>query len=116
MAAIRLKASSIIEVSVAMVITSIALSCSLLLFQRISESSYSLQELKAEQILINKIEHTIRTKNLISFTETVDGLTVEQKITTYPQQKDLLIIHLTVRRHDGKPMAQLKRLVYAAEN
>ncbi len=116
MAILRVKASSIIEVSVAMVITSIALSCSLMLFQRISTSSYSLQELKAQQLLTTRIEHTLRTSNLTNFTETTDQLTIEQKTHAYPPQQNLMIIHLTAYRQDGKQVAELKRIVYAAEN
>jgi hypothetical protein len=112
---IRIRASSLVEVSIAMVITGIVFSAALMIMLNIASGSDNLQKVKYDLLLRQMVQETVQHKTYLSGT-IVDGtITIEKEIITYLENPELFMLRFTAWRGE-KELAKYKTLVYEPED
>ncbi len=96
----RLKASSLVEVSVAAVLLSLTLGFSILLFEQLSQAGRGLLRLRQELKLVAYAEHVKSGKNYLNEEVTTDeGWRLVKKVSYYQSNPHLLLLELSL--HNG---------------
>jgi hypothetical protein len=109
------KASSLVEATIAMVITGIVFSAALMIMLNISSGSDNLQKLKYSLVLRQMADETVKNK-AFSSGHIFDGpITIEKEIMTYPGNSDLKILSFTAWR-DKTILASHKIMLYEPED
>ncbi|HWZ23308.1 MAG TPA: hypothetical protein VNW06_11675 [Cytophagaceae bacterium] len=107
----KLKASSLIEITVAMVIITFIFTMAFSIYVRVIASDLSISEFKMVKKLDQLSWESKRDKRFISEDIIENNYTIEKKITTDSSNSKLLLMELTAYDQDQKIVAQKKELI-----
>ena len=110
---VRMAASSIVEVTTALVIISMIFSLAMIIYLNVQRSGISFR--KVDGVIMME-EVYAETKNLKKYedrTEEREDIIIYQKVSASGESPDLLVIQLEARDAQGKVIAEQKHLIYA---
>jgi hypothetical protein len=111
----HLRASSILEVTVALVILSISFSIFLIIHLNVTSGSRYFQRIKYESRIAMAYNELIRTGDYTDQVVTEGTVKIFRSVTPYPGQLNLKTIRLKAVSENGKILAEYKTLLYVAD-
>jgi len=108
----RVRSSSILEVSVALVILSLAFGVFMMIYMNILAGSFYLQKLKYEGKLGMIYRETLKSKDFTDRTEEDGMVRIFRKVAPYKNNNDIMAIELKAIDQGGKVLAESKFLYY----
>ena len=108
----HLKASSLIEVVVAMVILSVTFTVCLMVFNNITRSTYSLRQMKYSLILQNLKLKTEQEKSYFDEVISEENEIVYKKVSHYNNRENLILLEFEVVDAGNEVIAERKDLIY----
>jgi hypothetical protein len=112
---VKWKASSLIEVIVAMVVMVITFGIGMMIYHNILNSGINLQNIKAEMLLSKVSEETSLLKSYFD-EDIIEGeLLVRKKVGKYTDNASLLLVEIQVYSKDEKLLAEGNYLILADE-
>lgn len=111
----KLKAISIIESMVAMVLIVISFGAGMALFLQILTTDKLTSNTKARVILNQIIEESKYSQKYIDETLEREGLTIEKKISPYDKQANAYIISLEALDSKYHQLVQIREIIYIPE-
>jgi hypothetical protein len=108
----RVRSSSILEVTVALVIVSVAFGIFLMIYMNILAANLYLQKLKYEGRLMSQYQEILRTGAFIDDIKDEGQVRIFQTVTPYKGEGKAKQIELKAIRHDGKLLVQYKFIRY----
>ncbi|MDF2432860.1 MAG: hypothetical protein JWP44_2491 [Mucilaginibacter sp.] len=108
---VKIKASTILEVIVSMVIIVIVFGIAMMIYTNVLRLSLSAKKLRAQDLLqetMFTVEHS--AANTIK-TFDVDDFRIEQEVKPYLQNSSLTDIHLTVYDQNQQKIAELEKVI-----
>jgi MFS superfamily sulfate permease-like transporter len=109
---INVRASSIVEVSVALVIISFVFGIAATIFMRVEQSAFSARKFAAGVALDKVFEETRASVPAEEQVYEAGEMLIFQTAEKYKDNKDLLVVRLEARDDNGKVIAERKYLVY----
>ena len=109
---LKIKGSSILEVTTAMVLVGIIFIISTMIYFNLITSNKSRRQLKAEQLLNHLVQENIANKQFLDGQYSYGTFTIYQQVESYKQNKNLFWFRLEARDADGKIIADYNQLVY----
>lgn len=107
----RMKAASLVEVTIAMVIITITFSIGMMVFVNVTRSSYSLERFRAD-VLANEIANqTISEQRFFNEEIIREPFIVDKVLSKYPGTEDVLQLECIVRLEQGRVLVTRKQLV-----
>lgn len=110
----RLRASTLIEVVVAMLIAAICFSLAFAILGRLGTQTTGYTRTSAEREVNNLLDQSLLEKNFINDEITFDDFYISKSVENYPAGRDLLQIKVTAFKLNGDTLTESKRLVYEA--
>ncbi len=107
----RLKASSILEVIISMIIILLVFGIAMMIATNVVHSSLSVKKLNAQALLHNVLIKEEQAKEVNTQTYTLDDFRVEQEIKAYNDDAGLTEIHLTAYDANQEKVAELQKLI-----
>jgi type II secretory pathway pseudopilin PulG len=107
----RVKASTILEVIISMVIILLVFTIAMMISANVMRSSLSAKKISAQATLHELLIKAEQSKNLTSQTLTVDDLRIEQKIDPDINYPDLWNIHLIAYDINQEKITELQKLI-----
>ncbi|MDB5008617.1 MAG: hypothetical protein JWP45_3010 [Mucilaginibacter sp.] len=108
---VKLRASTILEVIVSMVIIVIVFGIAMMIYTNVLRLSLSAKKLRAQALL----EETLFTAehNATNTTQTfnIDDFRIEQEVKPYVQNSSLTDIHLTAYDQNQQKIAELEKVI-----
>jgi Tfp pilus assembly protein PilV len=108
---VKLKAASLLEVVIAMVIISIVFGVGMMTYMNILKSSFSVQQLNATLLLNKIVEETKQEQSFFDETITEENITVYKKASKYQGNDNLVLLELEVLDAENKILANRKQLI-----
>lgn len=105
----RVRASSLLEVVVSMVIIVVVFGLAMMMMANITRGALSTKKIHARSILKTALMDGESQKEWSNKTVTIDSVTVEQEVTPY--NAGLLEIHLTAYDANNEKIAELRKVV-----
>ena len=105
----RLRASSLLEVIISMVIIVVVFGLAMMMTANITRGSLSTKKIHAQFILKSALMNGEGQKEWVSKTVLIDSVTVEQEVKPY--NTGLLEVHLTAYDTNNEKMAELRKVV-----
>lgn len=110
----RLKASSILEVVIAMVVIVVVFTIAMAIFGNVQRLSLTGKKVKAQAVLKQVLLKSEQNVAVGKETTTIDEFKVEQEITLYGQGNNLYQISQTAYDSNGEIVAESKNVIYEA--
>jgi len=107
----EVKASTILEVVIAMVLIVVVFSIAMMIFANVTSSSLSVKKIRAQAILNETLLNAEKTGNTVSQSLNVEDFRVEQEIKPYNQISQLYDIHLTAYDGNQQKITELEKVV-----
>ncbi len=111
----KVRASSILEVIVSMIIIIVVFGIAMMIFTNIGRLSLSAKKLKAEAILQESLFRTEQAGSPTDQTTTIDDMTVRQVLIPFGNEPNLSVITLTAFDISHEQIAQLKKIILIHE-
>jgi Tfp pilus assembly protein PilV len=105
----RVRASSLLEVIVSMVIIVVVFGLAMMMIANITRGSLSTEKIHAQAVLKSALINGEDQKEWISKTVIIDSVTVEQEVKPYTT--GLLEVRLTAYDMNNQKMAELRKVV-----
>ena len=112
----KVKGSSIIEVTVAMVIASISFLLAASFFWQVALGSLYRQPQKAQQLAISTLNQTLAEGAFVSGPIEHEVYQLRRTIEAYQGSPSLLLVHIEVLSADERLLAEAKQLVYVEKD
>ncbi|MBO9702110.1 MAG: hypothetical protein J7604_18015 [Sporocytophaga sp.] len=112
---LKIKASSLIEVVVAMVVMVITFGVGMMIYHNILRSGINLQNVKAEMLLSRIAEETVRSKSYFDEDIKEGELIVRKKVGKYQNSTSLLQLEIQVYSKEEKLLAEGNNLILVDE-
>jgi hypothetical protein len=115
MVRLKLRAASLIEVTVAMVIILLVWTIALTIFINVTTSGGAIKKVRYQLWLK---DYALKVKNEKLFIDDefeLDEVTVHRKVMPYKGNNKLLYLHLTITDASGKVLSQYQELIYSHE-
>lgn len=109
----RIRASSLVEVTVAAVILVVIFSLALAICARLALSGPNRHKLQAQQLVHREAMETIRTKVWHARTRAVGPIDLEQQVSAYRNNRELLNLRIEARQN-GHLLASYQELIYVS--
>ncbi|RKR84467.1 hypothetical protein BDD43_4705 [Mucilaginibacter gracilis] len=110
----RVRASSILEVIISMVVIVIVFSIAMAIFANVQRLSLSAKKIRAEAVLKEELIKIAEAPQLSKQSSTVDGLSIEEETTSYNNNDNLFQVNLTAYDANKEKVAELKEVIYDA--
>lgn len=110
----KLKASTLIEVVVAMLISAICFSLAFATLGQLLVSRMAEKEMYTQRIVRNLMEQSVREENYLADEFEAGDFRILKEVRPYPQ-KGLLELHIIASDLQGKLVTESRRLVYVHE-
>jgi hypothetical protein len=107
----RVKASTIMEVVVSMVIIVIVFGIAMMIYTNVLRVSVSVKKIRAQALLREALFNAERDSAKITQTFNADDFRIEQEIKPSVQDKDLTDIHLTAYDQNQQKIAELEKVI-----
>ena len=108
---LRVKASSILEVLIAMIIILLVFGIAMMISANVLRSSLSVNKIKAQALLHELLMKAEQTKENTTQTFTLNGFRLEQEINVTALNKNLMEIHLTAYDENQEKVGELQTLL-----
>lgn len=108
-------ASSLVEVTTALVLLVIIFGVALLVYFNVTTSSLSFRQMKYKLELDHLAEETILARNYISAQIPDGNVTIEKSVDYYNGNEHLLLLTMIARDEQGNVLAEYKRLIYTPD-
>lgn len=112
---IKVKASSVVEVTIAMVIASLSFVLAAIFFGQLTVSSLYRQPAKAQQLAESYLNQSLLDKAYLTETLEHETYQIQRTVSTYQASPLLLVVHIEVLSADYERLAEAKQLVYVEE-
>jgi hypothetical protein len=106
----RLRASSLIEVTVALVIISMIFTMALVIYLNVQRSGFSGRKLQNSVLLDEAYNELMKTREFKSKESRYDDVTLFQSVER--NDSGLVLLRFEIRNEDGKLLSERKYLVY----
>lgn len=111
MAGIKLKASTLIETMVAMVILCLVMGTAMVVFINATSSSISFDKVKAGFLVNNAMEQTHNTQSFVDEELEIDQIKLIKTVTAYGSNNDLVLIEIKAFNPEEKLLAVSKSIL-----
>ena len=115
MAGNKLKASSLVEVLISMIIILIVFSIAMGIYANVLRLSLSIKKHHAQAVLYQVLRKIEKSPQLSEEKFTLEGFYIKQIITNYQYQKYLTEIHLTAVDKNKIKLAEVRKVVYVPD-
>jgi hypothetical protein len=112
---LKVKASTLIEVVVAMVIMFITFGLGMMIYHNVLKSGINLQNIKADHLSSQIVEETIKARSYFDEEMELQDLLVKKRIGPYQNNSSLLLLEIQVFSKDAKLLAETSQLILADE-
>jgi len=109
---LRLKASSLIEVTVALVIISMIFTIAITIYLNVQRSGFSTGKLLHNVMLDDAYNETMKARDYTSKEIQYDEVTLFRDVKRSDLNKNLIMLKLELRNTDGALLAERKYLLY----
>ena len=109
----KLTASSLVEVTVGMVLISIAIGFALMIYLNVSASAPTLQSLKYQLALRAIARETEQQRVFLNQTWQEESVTIHKVVRPYPEASGTWLIELEATGADQRTLATYQTIVYA---
>ena len=110
---LRLKATTIIESMVAMVIIVVSFGIAMMIYMNVLSTDQLSPQTKADILLQEEMVETKKNRRFFKETKEIDGILLEKEVLPYPGSPDAYVIVLTMRDAKGKIIREVREIVYA---
>jgi hypothetical protein len=107
----RIKASTIIEVIISMIIIIVVFGIAMMIFGNVSHMSLSTKKIKAEAILKDRLLNILPGVDSLNKTITDGDFRIEQQIKPYNGNEDLLQVSLTAYDSNNEKLAEMQKVI-----
>ncbi|MEN0052360.1 MAG: hypothetical protein AAGC65_01760 [Mucilaginibacter sp.] len=106
-----LRASSLTEVVIAMVIIMLVFGIAMTIYANVIRLSLSVKKMRAQAALEEALSGAINTGKAENHTEQADGYRIEQTVQPYGTAPGLIVIQLTAIDDQQQPIAKLQQVL-----
>lgn len=110
----KLQGSSLVEVTVAMVLLSVVIGASFLLFASLAGTSGSLREQKALAVASAHAAETLDAQLYFDATDKKSDFLVSRIISPYLNRPELIMLEVFVMGENGDTLASRREIIYVA--
>lgn len=107
----QVKASTILEVVIAMVLIVVVFSIAMMIFANVTSSSLSVKKIRAQAILHETLLNAEKTGNTVSQSLIVEDFRIEEEIKPYNQMSQLYDIHLAAYDGNQQKITELEKVI-----
>lgn len=107
----EVKASTILEVVIAMVLIVVVFSIAMMIFANVTSSSLSVKKMRAQAILHEALLNAEKKSDTTSLSLNVEDFRVEEEIKPYYQTSGLYDIHLTAYDANQQKVTELEKVI-----
>jgi len=107
----KLRASTIVEVLIAMVIIVVVFGIAMMIYANVMRSSLSVKKIKAEAVLKEYLQNAEKSNGNITQSFSVDSLNIEQTVKSYNAEKNLVEIDLVAYDANQQKVAELHKVI-----
>lgn len=107
----KVKASTIVEVLIAMVIIVVVFGIAMMIYANVTQSSLSVKKIKAEAILNEYLQNAEKSTGNTTRSFTVDSLSIQQTIKSYNTEKKLVEVDLVAYDANQQKVAELHKVI-----
>jgi type II secretory pathway pseudopilin PulG len=107
----RLRASSLTEVVVAMVIIVLVFGIAMTIYTNVLRLSLSIKKMRAQAALEEALSQAIQSGSPENHTEQAEGYRIEQAVQPYGTAPGLIVIQLTAFDDQQQPLAKLQQIL-----
>ena len=108
---LTVKASTIMEVLIAMILMIVVFGIAMMIFTNVLNSSLSVKKIRAQAILQETLINAEKADTNLSQSISVDDFRIEQEIKPYDGNAALIDIHLTAFDQNQQKIAQLEKVI-----
>ncbi len=112
----KIKASSLLETIVAMVILVAVFTIAIMIFVNVTATGFNFQKIHANNLLKNLSRQTVKEMKLYDENLEVNNILVVKKVSKYQEQKGLFVLELSAFNKDSIKLAQRRELIFQNEN
>lgn len=105
------RASSLIEVVIAMTVIIVVFGIALMIFSNISRTSLSVKEVKAHSMLRELMANVQQSRFPANRSIDTADFHIEQEVATFPGDTSLIVIHLTVFDRNQEKITEMKKVI-----
>ncbi len=106
----KVRASSLLEVLIAMIIILLVFSIAMAIFTNVMKLSLSAKKIKAQAILQETMLQAEQLKSPVTQTLTIDSLEIKQEVMPYESNSKLTEIDLTAFDENRQKLAELHKV------
>lgn len=107
----RVKASTILEVIVSMIIIVIVFGIAMMIYTNVLRVSLSVKKLRAQALLQETMIKAEQATGNTNQSLTIDDFRIEQEVTQYNNQSNLTTIHLTAYDQNQQKVTELQKVI-----
>ncbi|MBB3058139.1 hypothetical protein [Mucilaginibacter gotjawali] len=107
----EVKASTILEVVIAMVLIVVVFSIAMMIFANVTSSSLSVKKIRAQAVLHEALLDAEKSISPTSQSLNVDDFRIEQEVKPYNQMSQLYDIHLTAYDGNQQKVTELEKVI-----
>jgi len=107
----KVRASTIIEVLIAMVIIVAVFGIAMMIYTNVTQSSLSVKRIRTEAVLNEYLQAAERSFVNTTQSFNVDSLTIEQTVKSYNSEKKLIEIDLVAFDSNEQKVAELHKVI-----
>ncbi|MDF2456906.1 MAG: hypothetical protein K0R51_2899 [Cytophagaceae bacterium] len=113
---VRLKASSLIETIVAMMIVMLVFFVAMSIYVNVLRNGITLSEISAAQQLQVLAEETVKNKSYFNENLVLETLTITKNCASYNSSTELFLLDLEAKDKSGRTVATRKELILKSSN
>ena len=107
----KAKASTILEVLIAMVLIVVVFSTAMMIFANVTHSSLSVKKIRAQAVLHEVLLNAEKNRDTVSQSFNIDDFRIEQEIKSYNNVSQLFDIHLTAYDNNQQKITELEKVI-----
>ena len=111
----KVKSSSIVEVTVALVIISVVFGIFIMIYTNLISGGKTLQRVKYQEQLKVSYQEMLRSENYVDSMATDGAVTISRKVSRYKNTSDLLLVEMKAVHENGSTWAEQKFLLYVPQ-
>ena len=109
----KLRASSLVEVTVGMVLISLVIGFALMIYTNVSQSAPHLSKLRCQLTLQRIAQQTVSEQTFFSETQADEAVTIHKTVRPYPEADGAWLIELEAIGPDQRVIATYQTIAYA---
>lgn len=109
----KLRASSLVEVTVGMVLISLVIGFALMIYANVARSAPPLTKLKYQLVLREFAQQTVQQQTFFDETQHHETVTIQKAVLPYPDEPGAWLIELQAIGPDQSVLATYQMITYA---